>query len=226
MKYIITILGIIFFYLYALSCNAYTLSINNNTGENVSWPAGEINIYLDPSLEDISDNAYSIIEESFLEYLDYIERDITINFIYKECSPREENCIIYDYQPTNNKFAYASWFFKWSTITNCSIHYSTLTDWNDTLLHQVSLHEVGHFFGLSHSEKSTAIMYATINTQEPHLTIDDINGIIFLYGGDLLPEPEIIISEEKEEKHSGPYAPCCSINNNTNYIKSIFSLLF
>lgn len=46
----------------------------------------------------------------------------------------------------------------------------------------VSLHEIGHLLGLSHSEDPAAIMFPTYSADRLQLAEDDINGIHALYG--------------------------------------------
>lgn len=46
----------------------------------------------------------------------------------------------------------------------------------------VSLHEIGHLLGLSHSEDPSAIMFPTYSSSRLQLDQDDINGINELYG--------------------------------------------
>ncbi len=53
---------------------------------------------------------------------------------------------------------------------------------NGILLLQVAIHEIGHLLGLSHSNDTSAIMFAFYAPDRVNLSQDDIQGITALYG--------------------------------------------
>lgn len=69
-----------------------------------------------------------------------------------------------------------------------SLHFDEFETWKDEpggpgiRLYNVSLHEIGHLLGLSHSQDSSAIMYAYYAEDRNDLKPDDIAGIQSLYG--------------------------------------------
>lgn len=72
-----------------------------------------------------------------------------------------------------------------------SLHFDEFETWKDspggqgTRLHNVSLHEIGHLLGLSHSQDQNAIMYAYYAEDRNDLRPDDIAGVQSLYGAPL-----------------------------------------
>ena len=69
-----------------------------------------------------------------------------------------------------------------------SLHFDEFESWKDqpggtgTRLYNVTLHEIGHLLGLSHSQDQNAIMYAYYAEDRNDLRPDDIAGIQSLYG--------------------------------------------
>lgn len=219
MKYFISIAAII---LFTINANAYELKYVEN-GNMIKWPEGQIDIYLDSSLELIEEDTYTTIEESFLEWSDYIEKDIILNFIYEDCSPeKNKNCVRYtspeDFTTDTVAHTVRKWIIATGEIQYCNIE--ILTHWDIEYIRRnlknIILHEIGHFFGLEHSDNRQTIMYKGVNVIE-ELHQDDINGIKTLYGNGII-YPSI---EEKIEYH---YMGC-SINKQS-ISKSIWNLLF
>jgi len=69
-----------------------------------------------------------------------------------------------------------------------SLHFDEFERWKDQpggtgiRLYNVSLHEIGHLLGLSHSQDQNAIMYAYYGEDRNDLRPDDIAGVQSLYG--------------------------------------------
>jgi hypothetical protein len=176
---------IFFLALFLTSCVEHIAS-----DQNYSWQDGEIDLYVDPSMEEIADAdiVYPIIEESFHLWLDEIDRDININFIYRRC-PLPSNCVkmfngandlgITSVNPANGEIHGAdikiSREFEWA-IDDGDAGYD---------FRSLFLHEAGHFFGVNHSEIKGDIMYGyfkySTSVESTELTKRDIEKINNLY---------------------------------------------
>jgi hypothetical protein len=213
---------IILITLYVQNVYSYELYLDEE-GHATRWYTDTIDVYLDPSLEKIApaDKIYSIIEESFLEWNDYVEDDISINFIREACLFSSKSCVSYGYcevlgtaniTKSNNK------------ISQVDIRIGDNTNWGmpgekDKIdIKPILLHEIGHFWGLAHASDINSIMYPYPYSSMLVLTEDDINGITDLYtNSKYISEPE----EDIDYQFMG-----CSINNIDNATKGILSLLF
>jgi hypothetical protein len=221
---------IILITLYVHNAYSYELYINND-GEAMKWRSQKIDIYLDSSLEEIApaDKIYPLIEESFLAWSDYIDEDITINFINDNCQNSSRNCI--SYGPCKELLAVTIFntTLTKEELTDVDIRIGNNTNWglpgetDKVDITYLLLHEIGHFWGLDHSADPNAIMYPYYHPATD-LTEDDVQGITALYGA----ETTYTHLEEQEEstrdKHL--YMPGCSFTNISNTTKGIFSLLF
>ena len=209
--------------LLAISTNAYTYQLRyTDAGAEIKWGVGEITIHLDSSLELLDDNAYDIVEESFLQWSDHIDSDIIFNFVYENCSPWEYNCVRYSPQDNichegSEGCAYGEWYVYTGYITNYNITFNAV---DRDSFKSVALHEIGHFFGLMHSENSNAVMYyLQKNTTELHR--DDINGIKTLYSVDGS------VYESVDEEIPDVFSACSVANLGTNSIVgTLWSLIF
>lgn len=161
------------------------------------WTDNEITITLDSSLEDLGEDSYGIIEDSILTWADYIDRDITVNFVYEDCtvSPMlrgiaAENCIVAidtlnseaDGKPVLGR-AYVAHDDYDKNITNGDILFNRSFDWRAYNLSSAALHEAGHFWGVAaHSESPQDIMYELTGGYEyTELSANDIKCIQDLY---------------------------------------------
>lgn len=172
----------------------YVVSQTAN-GTPYHWPEGEIDVYLDPSLMEINEIAPAVIENAFEEWLDHIEYDITLNYIYDECDPFEENCIYFKRTDVNcgseKELACAFVTNKpnGAELTGISIEFHDVIWYvpgEEEIgcgLREASLHEIGHFFGMAHSYDPAAVMYWIIPKSDG-LTNDDISGIHAIYDHD------------------------------------------
>jgi len=121
---------------------------------------------------------------NFREVLDMNAADIVISF---------ENQIHYDIDKVKMDKDVLAHAFAPSSGIGGDVHMREDLQWDfDVLYNQqptagysfyaVLLHELGHSFGLGHSEHETATMSAYYNTYQGVLSKDDINGIQSLYG--------------------------------------------
>jgi len=160
------------------------------------WTDNEITITLDSSLEKLGEGSYGIIEDSILTWLDYVDRDITVNFVYADCTSNPmyrgilaENCVIAldslnseeDGIPVLGR-AYVKHDDYDKNIINGDIIFNLSFDWRAYDLSSVALHEAGHFWGVAaHSENPQDIMYELTGDFDKELTENDINRIQDLY---------------------------------------------
>jgi predicted Zn-dependent protease len=173
---------------------AYTIN-KTRSGVNVKWQPGQIDIHLDPSLDDMREDATAIVEESFNQWLDHIDQDIILNFVYDSCDPAIHNCVRYvdvltNCSVTDAACAYGAYGAESGNIIRYSIEFSDVLQPED--LEHTALHEAGHFFGIDHSDNHDAIMYEHI-TSDTDLHADDIAGVMTNYAidGTVYPAPEI-----------------------------------
>ncbi|KHE93408.1 MAG: matrixin family metalloprotease [Candidatus Scalindua rubra] len=153
--------------------------------------------YLNSTPDLPEDRQREIIKESFnrwseisaLEFIETqknLESDISIAFhrgSHGDGEPFDDSG-----GPDGNTLAHA--FFpppaggSWAG----SLHFDEYETWKDQpggmgiRLYNVSLHEIGHLLGLSHSQDQNAIMYAYYAEDRNDLRADDIAGIQSLYG--------------------------------------------
>lgn len=215
MKITIFTLVIAILFSYAPTAIAYRLSYSTS-GAEVQWAHGEIDIHLDPSLGHFSEGAFQIVEDSLLTWIDYVDTDILINFVYAPC---EEgiSCVSYIDRPDGS--GAASTHMAWS-VNSGDMIYANIT-FNKTLkgydFAYAALHEAGHFWGLSHSDNHSAVMDDTL-TRTTVLHEDDINGVKTLYGDEVYPS----IAPEPIDYHFVG----CSVAEPAEGSSSILSLIF
>jgi hypothetical protein len=161
------------------------------------WTSNEITITLDSSLEDLGEDSYGIIEDAILTWTDHIDRDITVNFVYEDCTASPfyrgilaENCVIavddlnseVDGKPVLGR-AYVHNDDYDKNIINGDILFNRSADWRAFNLYSTALHEAGHFWGLGrHSEHPEDIMYEYVGgVDQVELSENDINRVQTLY---------------------------------------------
>lgn len=198
------------------------------TGAQIHWTATtEIVVTLDPSLETINDSAYDLAEDSFNEWLDYMEGAVTVKFIKKTCTENTRYCIRYGAKEDNCgektvACTIRTFYTKSGSIAGVDIVMFDNYSWDSNEeLHNVLLHEIGHGFGLHHSLSTTAVMYPLVSSENTELYEDDINGIMTLYTEDEYPTVED--PPQPVEHLSGT---SCAVSVPGNKIINLFILLF
>lgn len=196
--------------------NASAYNIQKSiSGEYLHWPAGQVDIVIDSSIDD---DTAALFESAFLKWSDYIEQEIIFNFVYRDCDTTTV-CMLRsdDYCGDSPICATGSeWYRDSGELTRYSIAItSRLRDRNRE---NAILHEVGHWFGMHHSSNPRAVMYPYIS-ERTELHADDIAGIKTAYSedGTVYPAPEI---DDIEYGFDG-----CSINNKPASL-NIWSLIF
>lgn len=158
------------------------------TGNPVRWEEGtEIIVSLDPSLEDLNSTAYTTAEDSFNEWVDYMEGAVIVRFIKQTCTDSSMFCIKYgqavescgDLAMACTRRTYNSTSGELVTV---SIQIFDNYSWSTVgELRNAMLHEIGHGMGLTHSLFKSAVMYHMASPRNSALSQDDINGIMTLY---------------------------------------------
>ena len=73
--------------LLAPTVQSYEIARAKN-GAWIQWASSEITITIDPSMTDIRDDAVAVIETAFMTWLDYVDADITVNFVKNVCDAK------------------------------------------------------------------------------------------------------------------------------------------
>lgn len=220
MKNVITIIMVL---LISVNVQAYEMWTSSG-GAQVHWEPGETTVHIDPSVNDIREDATEIVIDAFLQWSDHIEQDITLNFVVDYCEPRIENCVRYVLSDDDSECpegalgcAFGAHGSESGVVDNRNIDFLPEIT-SDNLVH-VALHEIGHFWGLHESRNPAAVMYY-LNNGVTKLHADDIAGVKTIYStdGTVYPSPEI---EEIEYHFQG-----CSVSGTSTNITSLWSLIF
>jgi hypothetical protein len=206
-----------------LSRLASAETIEYKNGHPIRWDSSEITVTLDPSLETLGDDAYAIIEDAFIDWIDMSGIGIEINFEYTACTShpyyfkgiKAENCVMAMVAPDEDWLGHDSGWLgtapstktQYGEIVNADIIFdSQVIGWHDNLDCTV-MHEVGHFFGLGHSEDVESMMHGIIeNNCQRGITDTDTADLRELYA----------IEDDMQ----------CSVGNIGNNSGSIWNLLF
>lgn len=236
-------LNFLFVFLFSANCVSY--SIVDEDGTEKTWHSEEIDVYLSPSLEKIgpADIVYPMVEDAFYDWIESGNLGIDINFVYEECDltfDSYQNCVGSEFESDDNDIAGGMhrgqhYLSNGKIISGKIIIYKNAGSWKfhehvrGLDFYNVILHEVGHFFGMEHSEIHGAIMYPHSykwTTKISYLTDDDIEGIRALYGTyDTLP---VTYGEDYSTYHHPEFEEgdmACSFSTKKSGL-SIFNLLF
>ena len=130
------------------------------------WVEGaEITVRLDPSLEKLAspDEIYPLVEDGFHRWLDETDSNITINFEYRKCSFVAGVSCVTAADTDEQWLGLASADHGVDgEITAGKIQLNLNQNWGDGgySLEYTILHEVGHFFGVHHSDNPDDVMFA------------------------------------------------------------------
>lgn len=203
---------------------ALTMICNNASAYNIQkslsgaylhWPAGQVDVVVDGSIDD---DTAALFESAFFKWSDYTEQEIIFNFVSRDCDTTTV-CMLRSDDYCGDAIACATgseWYRDSGEFLRYSVALTSRLKNRDR--ENAILHEVGHWFGMGHSDNPRAVMYHYIS-ERTELHADDIAGIKTAYSedGTVYPAPEI---EEVEYHFMG-----CSIDNRPT-IRNIWSLIF
>lgn len=123
-----------------------------------------------------------VVEDSFHRWLDYTDSKIEINFEYGECEYIAGNSCVDMYDDLGGYLGTATVSCAAGRITWGRVSMLRQTTENFSMEH-VIMHEVGHFFGMQHSDDPTDTMYPTTQIYADYYgpTQNDISAIRALY---------------------------------------------
>ncbi len=144
-----------------------TWSFGQGTGKAVTWANNSIN------------NFNAIVTAAF----DRWEQVANIDFVkVADSSAVNIRLGTFSIDGLNSIVGVAYYSYSGSALRWSEIGFDSAENWNDTLLYQVALHEIGHAIGLDHHSGDPSIMAAYINPAITDLQPYDIAAIQALYG--------------------------------------------
>jgi predicted Zn-dependent protease len=168
-------------------------TIQYKHGHPVRWDTDAITVTLDPSLETLGVDAYAVVEDAFIDWTELSGIGIDINFEYAECTYnpywiqgiQAENCVMAMTVGNGWVGHGIATTTQDGEITNADIIFDPqeIVDYNN--LACTVMHEVGHFFGLGHSDDNGSIMYGYVEDNcQRGITETDASGLSDLYAID------------------------------------------
>jgi hypothetical protein len=188
------------------SASAFAYSYNESPdGDPVRWLQPRVSVVLDASLSRLGDvdEIRDTMEEAFDVWTENVELPFEVEFVDGECGAAGAkndgvSCIFVEgTAPPDHAEAGATTYVKYLASTGAISEADVIfyeesgpwsTDGSEGALDvfAVASHEIGHLFGLGHSDIATARMFPTVVTGdqwEGELDEDDISGAKALYEG-------------------------------------------
>jgi MYXO-CTERM domain-containing protein len=192
--------------LFLSSADAFGYSYNESpNGDPVRWLAPQLTVVLDASLSRLGevDELRDTVEEAFEVWTRTVAFPFEVEFVDGECGAGGAkvdgvSCILVEETaPADNGDAGATTFVRYGSSDGAIseadvVFYVSAGPWSTdgsegTLdVFAVASHEIGHVFGLGHSDVAAARMYPTIvsgSQWKGELSDDDVDGAEALYEG-------------------------------------------